>query len=155
VQTDSAFVTVAVLGDLASAQLVAARLEAQGIPTFLPDELMAGQAWHLSPAMRGVRVQVPSHRLVDARAVLGAPPEERLDPDDGPTPGDRLAERAWKTAIVGFLLWPFLHPYGFWLSLTALRRDDLSAKGRRRARIGLVLCVLSLVALAYVAARLV
>lgn len=112
--TDSAFVTVTVPGDLPSAQLVAARLEAQGIPSFVPDEHMAGQAWHLSPAMRGVRVQVPSHRLDDARAVLGAPPEPTHDPDDGPSPGDRLADRAWKTSIVGFFLWPFVHPYGFW-----------------------------------------
>lgn len=151
--TDSAFVTVATFGDLQSAQLVAARLEAQGIPVFVPDEHMAGQAWHLSPAMRGVRVQVPSHRLEDARTVLGAQPEDR-DPDDGPTEGDRLADRAWKTAIVGFLLWPFLHPYGVWLALSTLRRDDLTPRARRRARRGLVLCALSLVALAYVAIRL-
>jgi hypothetical protein len=152
VQTDSAFVTVTITGDLPSAQLVAARLEAQGIPTFLPDELMAGQAWHLSPAMRGVRVQVPSHRLDDARAVLDERPEPP-DPDDGPTPGERLADRAWKTSIIGYLLWPFLHPYAFWLALSALRRDDLTPRARGRARRALVLSVVSLVALAYVAAR--
>jgi len=67
-------VTAGVFGD--QTQAVAARLllEAAGIPAFLHDELVAGGIFLWSPAVGGIKLQVPESRLEEAIKLL----DERL-----------------------------------------------------------------------------
>jgi hypothetical protein len=44
-------------------------------------------------------------------------------------------------ALVSLWLMGLVHPYSLWLAVRALRRDDVTAWGRRRAGIALVISV--------------
>lgn len=74
-------VTAGVFGD--QTQAVAARLllEAAGIPAFLHDELVAGGIFLWSPAVGGIKLQVPQSRLDEAFELLN----ERLPNEEGAT----------------------------------------------------------------------
>jgi hypothetical protein len=142
-----AFVTVARAPDLAAAQVVRGVLEAEGIDCFLPDETLAGQMWHMSRAIGGVRIDVHAEDEETARTILAAasqpaePTAEELA--DDVSPGDRLANRARKAAVIGFMLWPFVHPYALSLSVRALRDPTLTPAGRPRARLAAVVSAAS------------
>ena len=114
-------VTAGVFGD--QTQAVAARLllEAAGIPAFLADELVAGGIFLWSPAVGGIKLQVPESRLDEAIKLLdeqmpgekgatdwskvdvGVPePDERLanedgesEPEEPPPPPDAAEELAF------------------------------------------------------------
>jgi hypothetical protein len=62
--------TAAVFGDQTQAVAARLHLEASGIPAFLADELVAGGIFMWSPAVGGVKLQVPESRLEEAMRLL-------------------------------------------------------------------------------------
>jgi hypothetical protein len=154
-------VTLVRVGELTTAQLLCGRLDAEGIECFIPDEYMATQTWHLHAAIGGIRVQVRRSDLERAQEILAQPgleiaaaegvapgaagagqPNGEEDKDDGSiSAGDRAAFRALRVALVSLWLMGLVHPYSLWLAVRALRRDDVTAWGRRRAGIALVISV--------------
>jgi hypothetical protein len=147
--SDDGLVTVAAAPDLATAQVLKGALEAEEIACFLPDEQIAGQMWHLGGALGGVRVQVNGAHADRARAIIAGldPSSPGAEPDGGEdtTPADKAAIRALRVALVGFLLWPFFHPYALSLSLRSLRAEGVSPPARRQARVALIISATSLV----------
>ena len=133
--------------DLAIAQVIRSQLEANDIPVMIPDEATAGVAWHLSQAMGGIRILVPAEHLEAAAELLAG--GEALEPAEAEAPeatslsslgdedrqdrsaGDQLAHRAFKTAVVGTLLFIVL-PYALSLVLQALSQGGLSHWGKVR-----------------------
>jgi hypothetical protein len=65
-------VTCAQFIEPVEAQIVRARLESEGIPAFVADELLVTANWPISTALGGVRVQVPSEYLDEAKAIIAA-----------------------------------------------------------------------------------
>ena len=132
--------TLSVAPDIATAQVIRATLEAQGITCEIPDEHLASLGWHLGNVIAGIRVQVDEADLERAKHVLEALESQASvdgsdDPEDPLTAvADRKAMRAWRLAILGFAMWPFFHPYALALGLRALRAPGLSTEGRKRAR---------------------
>jgi hypothetical protein len=128
-------VTLVRVADLTTAQLLCGRLDADGIHCEIPDEHMANPLWHLRGPTRGLRVQVRRGDLEQAQQILAEQPL----PDDEPiSDGDRAAFRSLRVALVTLLLMGLLHPYSLWLAVRALRRPDITAWGKRRAGIALV-----------------
>jgi hypothetical protein len=76
------------LGEALSAQSV---LAAEGIPSFIPDEFVAGNIWQLGNAIGGIRLQVEGE---DADAAL----EVLRDP--GPLAGDDLPVQESEEALL-------------------------------------------------------
>lgn|GEM_PF-948686 len=171
-------VTLVRLGELTAAQLLRGRLDSEGIACFLPDEIMATQTWHLQSAIGGVRVQVRQADLERAKEILAEPgvadlvaqadagqdaaarepakPAGDGEPDDGTiSVGDRAAFRALRVALVSLWLMGLVHPYSLWLSIQALGRDDLTAWGRSRAGIGLMVSLVGCAWMAFLVYRLV
>jgi hypothetical protein len=169
-------VTLARFGELTAAQLLRGRLDAEGIECLLPDEVMAAQTWHLQGAIGGIRVQVRQADLERAKEILAEPGAADLlaeaglargvaetgkakstledDQDDGTiSAGDRAAFRALRVALVSLWLMGLIHPYSLWLSVRALGRDDLTAWGKRRAGIGLVVSLAGCLWMALVVLR--
>lgn len=175
-------VTLVRFGELPAAQLLCGRLESEGIESFIPDEVMATQAWHLNRAIGGIRVQVHQADLEQAKQILAHPgladdaslaasaenlaetgPGERVgvatddkdkkDDDGSISPGDRAAYRSMRVALVSVWLLGLIHPYSLVLAVQALRRKDITAWGRRRAGIALLVSVLGCAAIALLAAR--
>jgi hypothetical protein len=166
-------VTLTRVGDWTTAQLLRGRLDAEGIECLLPDEVMARQ---LQPAIRGIRVQVRRADLERAKEVLADPgvadadlaAEAGADADASPAgaradgegdldigAGDRAGFRAFRVALATLWLMGLVHPYSLWLAVRALRRDDITAYGRRRAGIALVIslagCVWMVLVVRYLA----
>jgi hypothetical protein len=149
-------VTLARVGDVTTAQLLCGRLDADGIECVLPDQHLALQ---LTPAIRGVRVQVRRADLERAQEILaepGIPDLLQFEATDGPAseagssdggvdgedtigPGDRAAFRALRVTLVSLWLMGLVHPYSLWLAVRALRRADITDWGRRRAGIALLI----------------
>jgi hypothetical protein len=153
----SAIVTLTRCGELTTAQLLRGRLDAEGIECFIPDEHLAAQTWHLTRAIGGIRVQVRQVDMERAQQVLALPgtceDEEGAsesgqhkpngvngtDTDDGSiSVGDRAGYRALRVALVSLWLMGLIHPYSLLLAVQALGRPDLTAWGRRRAAIALL-----------------
>ena len=139
--------------DLAAARLVQGLLQSAGIDCFIPDENLLSQASFLSGAAGGLRVQV---RTVDRERAQGTLDDYRttagpVDDDEAPADpkavaeSDRLAQRALRVAILGFILWPLPHPYALALALSALFRKNLTWHARRQARVAAAVSVLALV----------
>lgn len=161
-QTPDDLVTLARVGDWTTAQLVRGRLDADGIVCFLPDEIMARQ---LQPAVRGIRVQVRRADRERAEEVLADPgvgdvelvaeamPTGDADPDVSISAGDRAGFHALRVTLASLWLLGLLHPYSLWLAARALRRDDITAWGRRRAGIALLVSVAGCAFVALVVAR--
>jgi hypothetical protein len=144
------FATATVAPDLAAAQIVRGALEAEGITCFLPDEQTAGQLWHLSRALGGIRVEVRAEDLDRARAVLeevgqGGEAPDPSEAHEEVSPAERMANRALKISVLGFLLWPLFHPYALSLGLRALRDRSISRGARRQARFASFLSVAAIV----------
>src|SRR5256885_357958 len=101
-------VTVATFTGLDEAGIARGVLESEGIETFVQNEHLVAIAWTLSQATGGVSLAVAKEDAEEARELLGNDEPLRLaggNPDDADAagPGDLLAERAWKSALVGFL----------------------------------------------------
>jgi hypothetical protein len=169
-------ITLTRFGELPAAQLLCGRLESEGIECFIPDEIMAGQTWHLNRAIGGIRVQVRRADLDQAKQVLeqagqaGSDGEDLVAPpadgsmtpdrrghngvDDGfISPGDRSAYRSMRVALVSLWLMGLIHPYSLWLAVRALGQKDITAWGRRRAAIALVVSLVGCGFLAFLLAR--
>jgi hypothetical protein len=129
--------------DVAAANIIASLLETQGITAFVPDANTASIAWHLSGALGGIRVQVREKDLDRAKEVLSSM-ESKGSTSEAPADGEKLALRAYRTAVVGFLLWPVLHPYALSLSISALKDQTLAPAARRKARWAAALSVFSM-----------
>jgi hypothetical protein len=97
---------------LMSADLARCRLASAGIEVFLPDEFSISLRWHYANALGGIRLQVSSADLEDARAILEEPPQEIAEPTL--TGAEKKAERALLVAVCGFFLAPLVI-YALWL----------------------------------------
>jgi hypothetical protein len=152
------------MNSLIAAQLLQGRLGAEGIESYLPDEVVAAQTWHLNCAMGGIRVQVRQADLERAKEILddpslvsetdganvataatgqgdGAAPG--AEDDDGTiSPGDRAAYRSLRVALASLWLMGLIHPYSLWLAVEALGKRDLTAWGRWRAWVALAVSAL-------------
>jgi hypothetical protein len=146
-------VTLSTAPDLAAARLMQALLQSGGIDCFIPDENLLSQASYLSGIAGGLRVQVRAADRERAQAMLDDYRTPDGPADDEETPSDpkavagaeRLAQRALRVAILGFILWPLPHPYALALALAALARKDLTGHARRQARVAAAVSLLSLV----------
>jgi len=166
-------ITLTRFGELPAAQLLCGRLESEGIECFIPDEIMAGQTWHLNRAIGGIRVQVRRADLDQAKQILeqagsgidtfAIPPADGSAPDHGPghngvdegviSPGDRAAYRSMRVALVSLWLLGLIHPYSLWLAVRALGQKDITAWGRRRAVIALLVSLIGCSFFAFLLAR--
>ena len=157
------FATLISFSTIGEAQVAASLLDAAGIESHVPDENVASTIPHAVPAMGGYRLQVRREDFARARAVLAddsgddeeeARPRISDDPDEArPNPREAAALRAWKAAVIGWILLPVaLHLYSLWHLSSVLRLDAfaLSTGARRRAWAALALDVLALLAGAYV-----
>jgi ribosomal protein S27AE len=125
-------ITVGNYPDLASAQLAQSLLEAEGIPSSIPDQHLAGLDWRLTGGLGGVRLQVAPELAEAAIALLAQTPDfedselDQLAEDSAP-PSDHDAcpscgsssvaseasrRRAKALTMLFFpvllLVWPFL-----------------------------------------------
>lgn len=75
---ESRFVTIAAFNMPHQAHLAKARLEAEGIPAFLRDEHLIGMNMFLSPALGGVKVQVPEEHSESAKKIIFTDHSEEL-----------------------------------------------------------------------------
>jgi hypothetical protein len=145
---DDTFVTVGRFHRLDEANFAKSLLDAAGIAAILVGDNTVGLAWHLSPALGGVRLQVRQQDAEVARAILRPPdsaaaaePGASSDGPDSPltdldpqrlaeaeaeeqaagrlTPREELAVRAFRAAIIGLVL-PPVHIYATWLLLRVL-----------------------------------
>ncbi len=132
-EDDDRFVTVTRTPDIAAAQLIRGYLEAAGISARIPDEYMASQVGFVTHALGGIRIEVHAADREAALACLADLPEREQGDQEDASPADRLAQRALRTALVGFFAVPFVHPYAFILAWRALREPDLTRTGRRQA----------------------
>jgi Protein of unknown function (DUF2007). len=150
-ETDG-IVTLIKAPDLAAARLMQGLLQSAGIECFIPDENLLSQASFLSGIAGGLRVQVRAADRERAQAML----DDYRTPD-APAEGDepavdlkavaeseRLAQRALRVAVLGFILWPLPHPYSLALALSALARKNLTEHARRQARVAAGLSLLAL-----------
>ena len=144
--------TLSVAPDIATAQVIRATLEAQGIACEIPDEHLASLGWHLGNVIAGIRVQVDEADLERAKHLLDALESQASvdgsdDPEDPLTAvADRKAMRARRLAILGLAMWPFFHPVALALGLRALKAPGLSTEGREWARSAVRTSVVALVA---------
>jgi hypothetical protein len=146
-------VTLTTAPDLVAARLVQGLLQSAGIDCFIPDENLLSQASYLAGIVGGLRVQVRTADRERAQAML-----DDYRTSDGPVDDDentaepkavayaeRLAQRALRVAVLGFILWPLPHPYALALALSALARKELTGHARRQARAAAAISLLALV----------
>ena len=147
----SDLVTLMQAPDLATARLVRGLLESGGIDCIIPDENVLSQASYLTGAAGGLRVQVRAVDRERAQATLddfrtpdGAAGDEAED-EAAASPeaaaAQRLAQRALRVAILGFILWPLPHPYSLSLAISALSHKELKGPARRPARVALTVSI--------------
>jgi hypothetical protein len=141
--------TLTIAPDLASARLVQGLLQSAGIDCFIPDENLLSQASYLSGIAGGLRVQVRESERERAQMMLDDfRMPESPSVDDEPAmdsqavaEAQRLAARALRVAILGFILWPLPHPYALSLAITALSRKELTGPARRQAHVALLVSI--------------
>jgi hypothetical protein len=139
------FATLIAFQTIGEAQVAAGLLKSAGIDCSVADEMIATAAPHWGPAMGGYRLQVRRVDIDRARATLADESHDEpdpvlppgfVDPDDPrPNPREDAALRAWRAAIVGWILLPILfHVYSLGLLATVLRRTEtLTPRAQRRA----------------------
>jgi len=81
--------------------------------------------------------------------------QDDKDDDGSISPGDRAAYRSMRVALVSLWLMGLVHPYSLLLAVGALRRTDITAWGRRRAGIALLVSLLGCVWMALLVIRFV
>jgi hypothetical protein len=129
----------------------------------------------LQAAIGGIRVQVRKSDLERAKEILAQPGMEEAalaeatpevvaigsggevseaEVDDGSiSPGDRAAYRAMRVALVSLWLMGLIHPYSLWLAVRALGLRDVTAWGRWRAWVALLVSLLGCAWMAFVVYR--
>jgi hypothetical protein len=145
-------VTLTRVPDLAAARLMQGLLQSAGIDCFVPDENLLSQASCLGGIVGGLRVQVRTADRERAQALLDDYRTEdgRAEDDEAPAnpkalaASERLAQRALRAAVLGFVLWPIAHPYALALAISALTRKDLTGYARRKARVAAAISLLAL-----------
>ncbi len=75
-------VTLAAFNMPHQAHLAKSRLEAEGIPVFIRDEHLISINWFYSPALGGVKLQVPDVNLKEAREILDSVPDVGLTDEE-------------------------------------------------------------------------
>lgn len=101
-------VTVTTCADLTEALVLRSRLEAAGVPAFLPEMHHLSTAWHLTMAV-GVRLQVPEAYRVEAETLLSewrqAPPAEEAAQDCCPRcrSTDIHQRKSWLAGLLALL----------------------------------------------------
>ncbi|WP_439135193.1 putative signal transducing protein [Pseudomaricurvus sp.] len=75
--------TVATYSFPYEAQIARAHLDAEGIPAFVADEHTINMQWLYSNAMGGVRLQVPSVYVEQARAILAEDLSDAVESEQG------------------------------------------------------------------------
>ena len=146
-------VTLTTAPDLAAARLVQGLLQSAGIDCFIPDENLLSQASYLAGIVGGLRVQVRTADGERAQAMLDdyrtsdgpADDDENESEPKAVAQAERLAQRALRVAVLGFILWPLPHPYALALALSALARKELTGHARRQARVAAAISLLALV----------
>ena len=145
-------VTLTTAPDLAAARLLQGLLQSAGIDCFIPDENLLSQASYLAGIVGGLRVQVRTADRGRAQAMLddyrtsdGPADDENAAEPKAVAQAERLAQRALRVAILGFILWPLPHPYALALALSALARKELTGHARRQARVAAAVSLLALV----------
>jgi hypothetical protein len=129
-------VTLSTFWNAPEAHMVRSRLEAEGIPAVVTDELATTTTWGLLNDSGGVKVEVPEAELERARGIMDScrrfqPPEERViskaveegiqaepsppalpqtdeEPREGPPSPDHLILAGYRTAILGISTFPLL-----------------------------------------------
>lgn len=162
--------------DLAVARVLCGRLAAEGIEASLPDEHRASQILHWHGPVGGFRIQVHRADLARAKEILELPtpgpttraenapepdghdvalarPDEDID-DGTISAGDRRAFRALRVALLTLLLPGLVHPYSLILAVQSLRRSDVTAWGRWRAWVALLVSLLGCACLGLVVYQL-
>lgn len=113
--------TVGNFPDLASAQMAAAALRAEGIESLIPDEHLAGVDWQMGTALHGIRLQVAPDDVEAAETFLEGLRTEVVDddaPDEERCPkcgSDQIGPAKWKQRLKAYglffppllLAWPF------------------------------------------------
>lgn len=123
---DNELVTLARFDWLMQANLVRSRLTASGIECVLLDEYTLSLFWYRGLASGGIRLQVSSEDLEDARAVLDESPLPREEPVLSDHEG--VTERALRSAVFG-VVQPLLLLWSCWLLLRVLFwRDPLTRR---------------------------
>jgi hypothetical protein len=143
----SNLVVVATYPTTAEAGLAREFLESEGIACRMTDEMVVQWVWYLSNAIGGVKVLVAEEDAEKALALLaetgGLAPDldeaatgdvDAEDDQVDPYPGDPMATRAWRAAVVGlFACPPLLHFYSAWVLMRLLAAHlPLSASGKRK-----------------------
>jgi hypothetical protein len=145
-------------GELALARVLCGRLAAEGIEASLPDEHLASQILQWHGPVGGFRIQVHPSDLERAKEILEQPAPElavREGTDDGTiSVGDRRAFRALRVALLTLLVPGLVHPYSLVLAVQSLRRSDVTAWGRWRAWVALLVSLLGCTGLGLVVYRL-
>ena len=114
---ERSLITIATFTMLDEAQVVRARLDAEGIYTHLANETTARNLWHMANAVGGLRLQVAVEDAERARALLdpgsvsetpGDEPDELLELDEPVAPDavarEKQANRAFRAALFGFFV---------------------------------------------------
>ena len=88
-------VTIAAFNMPYQAHLAKSRLEAGGIPVFIRDEHLISINNLYSPALGGVKVQVPENHLKEAREILDSVPDVELQDEEAlsATPIEEIGPR--------------------------------------------------------------
>jgi len=116
------------------AEVIAQRLNAAGIHTYINGEIASG----VDPSRADVKLEVAEEDVERARAVLAAPPERdpglQTEPDEPDVPEDlaatpTVADRSLRAALFGLLLLPVLvgmlfQLYSLWLATKVASRDE-------------------------------
>ena len=158
-------VTVGTFDMPTEAHLAKGLLEANGLETFLADELTVGVAWHLSNALGGIKLQVPETDVERATGILAAREDSSIDAEEGlsnlpemeeseneplPSASDKAVDRALRAALLGLILFPFLplYLYSLWLlGRLMFSKEKVSHHKRWRRRLAVLLNLPMLVVL--------
>src|SRR5262245_10298525 len=153
--TTSKLVTLSTYADPLHAEVVAQKLNSEGIHTYINGEIASG----VNPSRAEVRLEVAEEDLERARAVLAEPPVPQTgiqtEPDEADTPEDlaatpTVADRSLRAALFGLLLLPaivglFFQIYSLWLATKVASRDEEDGGFTWKVYLALVIDAIGLV----------
>ncbi len=148
-------VTVAAFQDTVAASLAKNYLESQGIPASLFDETTVATDWLLAGAIGGVKLQVAPIHVERAEMLLSRNENDSDDEEPEETPAapqtaiaaqeiaedlksdhedkqpiNKLVDRLFRVAVLGFLFWP-LQLYTLWLLFQLMNEQGTVSADRR------------------------
>lgn len=137
--SDKKLVTVAVFTNSIEATLAQQRLEDEEIAAFLKDEATVNLAWHFTIAVGGIKLLVLQEQTEQAASILAEANQEDysalLEEEEEkptiprPSTADRLAEQAFRAAVLGLAFLP-LQLYSLWLLVRVVfSRRKMRRKG--------------------------